>query len=570
MKYLKIAWLAAAILIVAAFLVPLQGQAQEGGVDHSQFPPLQGPFEKPQEVTAACLSCHTEAADQVMGTVHWTWEYENEIVGETVGKDNVINNYCIAVETNERRCTSCHIGYGWKDDSFDFEDSSNIDCLVCHDTTGTYKKFPPGAGMPVVGEAVQFGGKTWEPVDLANVAQNIGQSSRATCGACHFTGGGGDGVKHGDLDRTMLSPEYEVDVHMSPDGADMSCTACHVTQDHEISGGRYVMSWASDGLATCTTCHNEAPHEGESEALNQHVEVIACQTCHIPEYARGANTMLSWDWTEAGQPKPDGGYPWIVSEEINGQEEHVYDSRKGAFTWGMNVVPTYMWSNGVFDYTLLEDGVDAETGFIVNQVLGEQGDGKIWPFKEFTGIQPYDPVNEVVGIPHLMPYPGHPDPKDETAFWANWDMDLALQEGLAARGIEYSGSYEQIESVMYWPITHQVAPADQALGCTSCHDPEGRLDFAALGYSPDQVTVLTSFPPAAPEAEEAEEIAEEVEEAEPAESMDEAPEEETGAEPEAADSSASAGVSPIVTIGAIASLVAIVVFVIFQRRKQNA
>ena len=34
------------------------------------------------------------------------------------------------------------------DDTFDFDDPNNIDCLVCHDQTGTYAKAKPAAGMP--------------------------------------------------------------------------------------------------------------------------------------------------------------------------------------------------------------------------------------------------------------------------------------------------------------------------------------------------------------------------------------------------------------------------------------
>lgn len=48
---------------------------------------------------------------------------------------------------NWARCTSCHIRYGWKDASFDFKNGENIDYLVCHEQTGTYKKIPTGAGM---------------------------------------------------------------------------------------------------------------------------------------------------------------------------------------------------------------------------------------------------------------------------------------------------------------------------------------------------------------------------------------------------------------------------------------
>ena len=83
--------------------------------DHSKFKALQGPFERAEDVTAACLECHTEAGEQVRGTTHWTWLYEHEETGQTLGKSKVINSFCGMTVTNEPRCTSCHVGYGWED-----------------------------------------------------------------------------------------------------------------------------------------------------------------------------------------------------------------------------------------------------------------------------------------------------------------------------------------------------------------------------------------------------------------------------------------------------------------------
>lgn len=70
--------------------------------------------------------------------------------GDTIeiGKTNIINNYCIEISSNQARCTSCHSGYGWENDDFDFTDARNIDCLICHDQTFTYEKFPTAAGYP--------------------------------------------------------------------------------------------------------------------------------------------------------------------------------------------------------------------------------------------------------------------------------------------------------------------------------------------------------------------------------------------------------------------------------------
>ena len=128
---------------------------------------IEGPLKTGPEVTKVCLECHEDAASNIMMTSHWTWTAEQVIDGKTVqrGKADTVNNFCISIRTNEPRCTSCHIGYGWKDNSFDLSDASKVDCLVCHDTTGKYKKTPTGAGMPD------------EKVDLLAVAQNVGATS---------------------------------------------------------------------------------------------------------------------------------------------------------------------------------------------------------------------------------------------------------------------------------------------------------------------------------------------------------------------------------------------------------
>ena len=62
--------------------------------------------------------------------------------GKIHGKKDLINNFCQAVPSNEGRCSQCHIGIGWGDKDFDFSNPKNIDCLACHDQTGTYKKVP--------------------------------------------------------------------------------------------------------------------------------------------------------------------------------------------------------------------------------------------------------------------------------------------------------------------------------------------------------------------------------------------------------------------------------------------
>ncbi len=438
--------------------------------DHTKFEILQQDFATGPEVTAACLSCHTEAAQQVMHTTHWTWEYVNA-EGELLGKRHVINNFCIAVDSNEPRCTSCHIGYGYADKNFDFTNEQAVDCLVCHDTTGTYKKFPAGAGHPAY-EPKEFppgSGNIWEPLDLKTIAQNVGPTSRQTCGACHFYGGGGDAVKHGDMDSTLAAPSVEVDVHMSPEGQDFSCADCHTTWGHAVPGSRYEMSAhdtqgvdlpiLQDGeRITCESCHGLAPMQ--DPLLNEHVDRIACQTCHIPEFARGDKpTKMWWDWSKAGQ-KNDDGSP-IVTKDENGWV--TYDTKKGEFVWEKDVQPEYFWFDGQISYTLMQP-FDPNGVAPINTLSGspDDPDSRIWPFKVFRGIQPYDAVNNTFVVPHLFG-------KDEAAYWKSYDWDKAIAAGMEYAGYDYSGQYDWIETEMYWPITHMVAPAEEAVACAECH-----------------------------------------------------------------------------------------------------
>jgi hypothetical protein len=37
---------------------------------------------------------------------------------------------------------------------------------------------------------------------------------------------------------------------------------------------------------------------------------------------------------------------------------------------------------------------------------------------------------------------------------------------------------------MFWPLTHMVAPKEQALDCVACHAPEGRLSTLTDFYLP--------------------------------------------------------------------------------------
>ncbi|MGE5505169.1 MAG: tetrathionate reductase family octaheme c-type cytochrome [Actinomycetota bacterium] len=461
--------------------------------DHGKFKQLQRSFASGPEVTKACLECHTEAAGQVQRTKHWTWDFLNPDSQQRLGKKNVINNFCISVESNLPYCTSCHVGYGWKDANFDFTAQENVDCLTCHDTTGVYKKLPGFAGHPLYRdtEVPPGSGNIVKAPDLTKIAQKVGKTSRDTCGACHFFGGGGDGVKHGDMDSSLAAPDKELDVHMDAAGLDFTCGTCHKTSAHDVPGSRYTptardrhgadMRGKDDKTnpATCVSCHGNGPHKKVAAAarLNLHAEKVACQTCHIPALARGGvATKTSWDWSTSGKLSPEGKP--LLTKDAKGHV--VYDSRKGDFTFGENVKPEYVWFNGKVDFTLLGDRIDNDTPVYINRLDGSPADGKsmIWPVKVFRGKQPYDPVNHTLVKPHTAG-------NDDTAYWKNFGWEKAIAVGMNSAGKPFSGQVDFVSTVMSWPSTHMVAPKEKALACTECHVREGgRLDGIEGVYMP--------------------------------------------------------------------------------------
>jgi len=471
---MQIRWLAACVVAALFASAAHAAEPAKAPTLHSRFKVLQQDFQTGPEVTKACLACHKDASKQLHKTQHWKWEYVNQ-AGQLLGKRHIVNNFCTSTASNLAACASCHIGYGMKDaKTFDFTSEVNVDCLVCHDTTGRYTK-PSGLAGNVLAKDTELlpgSGKVVKGIDLRRIAQSVGRSSRASCGSCHFLGGGGDGVKHGDLDSSMEAPDMELDVHMDTKGLNFSCASCHRTVNHDVPGSRYGPMGVT---LTCNSCHGGAPHA--SKDINRHTAKLACQTCHIPTFARGGvPTKMSWDWSTAGQRGPDGKP--LVKRDKDGYE--TYNGMKGDFTWAQNVVPEYAWFNGTIRYTLARDKIDPSKGPVqINRFEGSPNDGKskIWPVKVFRAKQAWDPVNKTLAVTHLAG-------NDATAYWTNLDWVKAVTTGMAAVGAPFSGQVGFIDTVSTWPITHMVAPKAKALACTACHTENGRMSKVP-GVSPD-------------------------------------------------------------------------------------
>jgi len=459
--------------------------------DHANHEILRQQFTSGSDVTKACLTCHNEAGSQVMQTIHWTWRDPHSAEEEKIGKAGLtLNNFCISIHGNEPRCTSCHAGYGWKDKSFDFTDQTKIDCLVCHEQTGTYKKFPTMAGMPV-DKPKKFGGKTFNPPDYNAVAQSVARPTRQNCGTCHFFGGGGDGVKHGDLDSSLFMPNKALDVHMDGKGKNFNCTRCHTTVAHDIAGRSYRTpafetrkSLVEDDLTdkiSCESCHTATPHKVGSKP-NDHTDKVACQTCHIPTFAREKPTKMWWDWSKAGVKKD--GKPYV---EKGPYGKPVYMTKKGDMRWEKNVRPEYFWFNGSIETLTAKDQVDPTGEIAVNRPLGQQDDpnARIFPFKVHRAKQPMDAEANNLVIPQLF---GN---KKSDAYWKHYDWTRAVAGGMEKAGLPFSGELAFAETSYVFPITHMVAPKDNSVACAECHTREGgRMSAANLSgfYMPGRDT----------------------------------------------------------------------------------
>ncbi len=423
--------------------------------DHS--PVISGPFETPQAVTEKCLSCHPAAATQMMANRHFTWLGKPAPVpghGDqsiAVGKKNVINNFCIYAPGNNRSCNKCHAGYGWADDTFDFKDPKNIDCLACHERSGLYVK--GDFGLPVKG------------TDLVGAARSVGTPARENCLTCHAFGGGGQGVKHGDLDSSLNHPLDDEDVHVGRQG--FTCVDCHGGEGHQMRGRSFSVSVEDSNGVACTDCHVAQRHR--DERIDTHLSAVACQTCHIPNFASHLPTKAFWDWSKAGNPD-------------RAEDPHTYLKIKGEFTYEQDAVPEYHWFNGTVDRYLVGDALDPEKVTRLNPPRGTVADPKarIWPFKVHRARQPYDLEHRTLLTPVTAGKGG---------FWTEFDWDKAFQLGSKISGLSYSGKYGFTETEMHWPLSHMVVPKEKALGCTECHGERGRLDWAALGYTGDPAKV---------------------------------------------------------------------------------
>lgn len=423
---------------------------------------------------ADCLICHQNFADGLAGSGHWQWQgVSSNIVGhtsETHGKRDLINAFQLGISSNEAYCSGCHFSFGWADKTFDFSLSAGVDCLICHDSTGTYVRLSTSSGtVPAIDTAGTVSAAT--PDEYLRLVDQTARPTRRNCGACHFYAEGGDNVLHGDMSSALLDPTMDVDVHMgsvASGGQGFLCQDCHRFSNHQFSGWTLHSHDEGGDPPTCTRCHSPtAPHEatpGLDYLLNLHVDRLACELCHLPTVARHRPTLVAQYWDTAGLD--------ITPIPTDALGQPTYDRNRGTLVWAKDVVPVARWFDGRWrrKIMLAEDtypnaGTVGDPVVLAEPVATKNTAGaKIYPFKVMRGRQPADTVNQRLIVPHLYGSAAGANP-----FWEKYDWAAALAEGAAYGGVAYSGTHGFVNTLTYLSVNHEIPPREFALLCESCH-----------------------------------------------------------------------------------------------------
>ena len=73
------------------------------------------------------------------------------------------------------------------------------------------------------------------------------------------------------------------------------CSECNAGENHKILGASNGSQNEGTNHINCIDCHTEKPHK--KRILNTRVSSIACETCHIPTFAKEMATKTWWDWS---------------------------------------------------------------------------------------------------------------------------------------------------------------------------------------------------------------------------------------------------------------------------------
>ncbi len=451
-------------------------------------------------------------------------------------------------DTLSEGCGQCHIGgqptapLGEMMPGYRTRDSEKeaIDCLICHSVGYDMNKRQVASDNK--------GRWYWDQDRSMRAAMTVTQPTSQACLRCHQHNLAGDiyvdnanpsfhesiinagtnrpRVKHpGSKRGTPFTPAW--DVHAA---AGVNCIECHQTEGHYIAKGTHTTTMMTNDVpdveVACQNCHGAEPHtEGEfADFYNDHLDKIACQTCHIPNlqednatYRDFANPVFEKDpgiWVYDDikkETEPGKGiiYAWWngdctflgnpIGDNPNG--ENLYSFYK----------PTHIWPEFAdFDYGSWYEKV-------MRPIARKGRPSKIYPMKLFNGRQHID-------LQNMGPFGGMYLPYNLPTYYTTGDADKAaeveMQNSMMKRmygwmfDVYMMDKFMRFMEVDGWnrcayndaasnkkveprwipvdallEISHAIR-REGALTCNDCHSQNGVMDFKALGYDDAEVSSL--------------------------------------------------------------------------------
>ena len=467
----KIALVSVIVIGVFGLILFVSNELPAGSVD--QVMPLQTipEHESIAEYTGpgTCVACHEIEAQAMFGSVHYQWTGSTlnvpNISGNAGKGDLGFNTYCGAAVTSRRAvCWSCHVGNGNVPlPEMTPEQLNNIDCLMCHHEL--YKRRTAGPFETVTFTDYQGVQRSWQlpiedesgnfqfipdeenmPIGILQVAQTVHLPTRATCLRCHAYAAGTDCGKRGDISSITVEPPADDEIHMSFQGANLSCQGCHQFQNHKVMGrGLDIRPNDIEDRLTCTTstCHGIQPH-GLLD-IDKHTTRVACQTCHIPTYAKGMNTEVARDWR----------FPFFSVGLLGGQ-----GGFKPEETPGMNLIPTYAWFDGTSQvYALGQAAVQNTNG----QYEMAAPNGNVRSARAMI-----NPMKEHISNSAIHDATGQMIPHSTFKYFVTGDFTRSVEDGLLFAGL--TGNWTLVDVHTYQTLNHGVEPKGNALNCGQCHE----------------------------------------------------------------------------------------------------
>jgi hypothetical protein len=191
---------------------------------------------------------------------------------------------------------------------------------------------------------------------------------------------------------------------------------------------------------------------------------VACQTCHIPTYAKNAADTNATEMTEIHR---DWWQPeW--STALNRWEPTI--------TKAGDQKPAYrFWNRLSYNYYLGEEAwVDPETGnYPTSRPIGGINDpaSKLYPFKYKKAYYPLATnLNRLIAL-------------NTSVFFASGNLDAAVKSGLKNMYYSDSEPYQKVLTDTYQLLNHEVPPKAQALTCAQCHGTTTQMNLPAMGYT---------------------------------------------------------------------------------------